>query len=131
MPDDSEGSHVVSPRPARRREHFSRTSVRTLSVVVAVLLGGLALGVAVGNANPTDHPQASCGPTTSKLTVQGMGQATATPDLLTVVVQVDAAGPSAAEALASDNAKADGAIAAFKNGGVETKDIQTSGLSQI
>jgi hypothetical protein len=63
------------------------------------------------------------------LTVLGTGQATAPPDLLTVVVQVDATGPSATAALASDNAKAAGAVAAFEYGGVLAKDIQTSGLS--
>jgi uncharacterized protein YggE len=63
------------------------------------------------------------------LTVQGTGQATGTPDLLTVVVQVATTGPSATAALAADNQKASGVVAAFTTGGVAQKDIQTSGLS--
>ena len=71
----------------------------------------------------------SCGPGTPKLTVQGTGQATAKPDLLTVVVQVNTTGPSATSALASDNADADAVVAAFRSGGVESRDIQTANLS--
>jgi uncharacterized protein len=96
-----------------------------------VLLGGLVVGLVSGATTPAGaaHPAASCGPTVPKLTVQGTGQATGTPDLLTVVVQVDASGASATAALAADNTKAGAAVAALKFGGVEGKDIQTSGLS--
>jgi hypothetical protein len=104
----------------------------TLAVVVAVVavvLGGLALGVAAAKSTPSRQASTSCGPGTPKLTVQGTGQAAATPDLVTVVVQVDTTGPSATSALASDNTEADAVVAAFTNGGVESRDIQTSGLS--
>jgi uncharacterized protein len=46
-----------------------------------------------------------------------------------VIVQVDAGGPSAAAALATDNAEAAGALTTFEDGGVQSKDISTSGLS--
>jgi uncharacterized protein YggE len=98
---------------------------------IVVLVGGLVAGLASGAGTPAGaaHPAASCGPTVPKLTVQGTGQATATPDLLTLVVQVDASGASATTALAADNTKASAAVTALKFGGVAAKDIQTSGLS--
>jgi uncharacterized protein YggE len=132
MPDATESTEAGPVHPTTGRARAARPSVLIAAVVAAVVLGGAALGLAVGRqpaaAAPARQP-ASCGPTTPKLTVQGMGEATATPDLLTVVVQVDAAGPSATAALASDNTKAGDAVAAFRYGGVESKDIQTSGLS--
>jgi uncharacterized protein YggE len=104
--------------------------VLVVAVVVALVLGGLALGIAAGTSGATaTHPAVSCGPTTPKLTVHGTGQATATPDLLTVVVQVSITEPTAATALAADDAKAAAVVAAFQGGGAEAKDIQTAGLS--
>jgi uncharacterized protein YggE len=100
-----------------------------LAVGLAVVIAGVAVGFTVAGADPTRARQASCGPTAPKLSVVGTGQATVTPDLLTVVVQVDAGGPSAAAALATDNAEAAGALTTFEDGGVQSKDISTSGLS--
>ena len=132
MPDAADSTEAGQVPPPTRRGRAAGPSALIVAVVVAVLLGGAALGLAVGRqptAAAAARAPASCGPTTPKLTVQGVGEATATPDLLTVVVQVDAAGPSATAALASDNTKAGAAVAAFRYGGVEPKDIQTSGLS--
>jgi hypothetical protein len=63
------------------------------------------------------------------LTVEGTGQATGKPDLLTVVVQVSASGPSATAAMATDNTLAGGVVTAFTSGGVAAKDMQTSNLT--
>ena len=119
-----------APRGARRG---SSTTARLLApaVVVAVALGAVALGVTLTSpeATASTHPTVSCSSSTAKLTVQGTGQATVSPDLLTVVVDVDASGPSATAAMASDNVNVTGAVAAFVGGGVAAKDIQTSGLS--
>jgi uncharacterized protein YggE len=100
-----------------------------VAVGLAVVIAGVALGLTVARSDPGSPRQASCGPTAAKLSVVGTGQATVSPDLLTVVVQVDAGGPSAAAALATDNAEAAGALATFEAGGVQAKDITTSGLS--
>lgn len=131
MSDDTEPDvPQAAPRGAWRG---SSTTVRFLApaVVVAVVLGAVALGLTLTSPDATasTHPAVTCSSTTAKLTVQGMGQATVSPDLLTVVVDVDASGPSATEAMASDNVKVTGAVAAFEGGGVAGKDIQTSGLS--
>jgi hypothetical protein len=97
-------------------------------VGLAVAVAAVALGLTLSRSDPGVR-QASCGPTAPKLSVVGTGQATVTPDLLTVVVQVDAGGPSAAAALATDNADAARALSTFEGGGVQAKDIATSGLS--
>jgi hypothetical protein len=97
-------------------------------VVLAVVVAGAALGLTLSRSGPGGK-QASCGPTAPKLSVVGTGQATVSPDLLTVVVQVDAGGPSAAAALATDDADAARALSTFEDGGVQAKDISTSALS--
>jgi uncharacterized protein YggE len=131
MPAEDEGTGREDPtRLPRRSFRISLVSVLVAAVVVAVVLGGVALGVAAGTSGATaTHPPASCGPTTPKLTVHGSGQATATPDLLTVVVQVAVTEPTATTALAADNTKAAAVVAAFEGGGARAQDIQTSGLS--
>jgi uncharacterized protein YggE len=61
--------------------------------------------------------------------VEGNGQASATPDLLTVTVGVAVTGPSAGAALTLDNTQTAAVLAAFSQGGVAPKDLQTTGLS--
>jgi uncharacterized protein YggE len=101
----------------------------TAAVVVAVALGGSALGVALTRSDQATRSLATCSGSTPKLTVQGSGTAMVAPDLLTIVVNIDANAPSATMALGDDDLKVTGALAAFKSGGVAGKDIQTSGLS--
>jgi uncharacterized protein len=129
MADDTGNDELMVEH--RRPPRGGATAIRVLAafVVAAVILGGVALGLAVANRRPSTSAQAVCGRTAPKLTVQGTGQATVTPDLLTVSVEVDSSGASAASALAADNQAAGAAVAAFKGGGVVGRDIQTSGLS--
>jgi uncharacterized protein len=125
-PIDEADSGRGGTRPRRARP------VRLLAapVAAAVVLAAVALGVAVDNGRPaTAAAKVACSPTAPKLTVQGTGQSTVTPDLLTVSVEVDASAATAAAALAADNQAAEAAVAAFKGGGVESRDISTSGLS--
>jgi uncharacterized protein len=129
MPDDSEERRdVPGPVPAAAGRRPSRSSLLVGLVAVAVVVAGVALGLTLSRADPGAR-QASCGPTAPKLSVVGTGQATVSPDLLTVVVQVDAGGPSAAAALVTDNADAARALSTFESGGVQAKDIATSNLS--
>ena len=116
MPDDDPATSHAVPETTSRR--FSGVPVLTLAIVVALALGGVALWLGIDHSTPSGHASVACGPGTPKLTVQGTGQATAKPDLLTVVVQVNTTGPSATSALASDNADADAVVAAFRSGGV-------------
>jgi uncharacterized protein len=97
--------------------------------IVAVALGGSALGVALTRSTPATHSGPTCSGATPKLTVQGTGTATVTPNVLTIVVNISSSAGSATMALGDDDLKVTGALAAFKSGGVKAKDIQTSGLS--
>jgi uncharacterized protein YggE len=103
--------------------------VMGVSLAVAIAIAAVALGLTVSRSDAAEPRQESCGPTAPKLSVVGTGQATVSPNLLTVVVQVDAGGSSAASALATDNVEAADALATLKEGGVLGKDISTSGLS--
>jgi uncharacterized protein YggE len=130
MPVDEEaGGHEVTAVPPRRARSRVRAPALAVAAVAAVALGGAALGVATQSSGAVDRPQPRCGPTAAKLTVQGTGQATGTPDLLTVVVQVSASGSSAAAAMATDSTLAGDVVTAFTGGAVATKDIQTSNLT--
>jgi uncharacterized protein YggE len=71
----------------------------------------------------------SCSPNSAKLTVQGTGVATGTPDTLTVDITISTTGATAQAALAANNTEAAAVIAAFAAGGVTKQSIQTTGLS--
>jgi len=130
MPQDSEDrDDVAEPDPTGRgRRRFGR-SLLVVAVALAVVIAAVALGLTLTRTQPAPAKQAACGPTAPTLSVVGTGQATVSPDLLTVVVSVDAGGPSAAAALATDNAEAAGALTTLEKGGVQAKDIATSSLS--
>jgi len=99
-------------------------------VVAAIALGGSAVGLAATTGTGAPRaPAPGCSSTSPRLTVQGTGQATATPDLLTVAVDITVSAPSAQASLAADNAKASAVTAAFQTGGVLSRDVQTSNVS--
>ncbi len=122
--DESSRDPLRDPKAVRS----SWMLVLVVGVVAGVVLGAVALGLSAGDSE-AEAPQALCGPTMPKLTVHGTGEATAVPDLLTIVVQVSDTGSSATLALEADDTKAAAVAAAFKDGGVEANDIQTSDLT--
>ena len=128
MAVEDEGNDGIARGPQRKLRPLGSLTLVT-AVVAAVALGGVALGVAAGNSGAVDLSPGSCGPTAAKVTVQGTGQATGTPNVLTVVVQVSASGPSATFALTTDSTLAGGVVTAFTSGGVAAKDVQTSDLT--
>jgi uncharacterized protein YggE len=139
MPVDHEGHYdepqhdephhdAVAPPPKNSRGR-ARMGAVVAAVVVAVAVAAVALGVATQRSGAVERARSTCGPTSAKLTVQGTGQATGTPDLLNVVVQVAASGPSATTALANDNTLAGAVVNAYKAGSVADKDIQTANLT--
>ena len=108
-----------------------RTRVRagTLGGAALLALAGLSLTLSsCGSPSAASDPP-SCGAGSPKLTVVGTGLATGTPDLLTISVDVSVTGASAAGTLADDNARTAAVLAAFTQGGVAAKDVQTTGLS--
>jgi len=127
MPDDLNGDPVVGPT-ARSRRVLGAKAVTGVAVV-ALLVGGAALGLAVSNRSGPSHAAITCNSSTPKLTVQGTGEATRTPDVLIAVLAVNVTAPTAQAALSQDNDKALAVVAALAGGGVARRDIQTTGLS--
>jgi hypothetical protein len=96
----------------------------------AAAIGVAGLGVAACSSPSTSATSApSCSAGSPKLTVQGTGLATGTPDTLTVDIGISVTGATAQSALADDNTKAAAVVAAFAAGGVTKQNIQTTGLS--
>ena len=110
-------------RPSRLRR-----GVLVLTGIAAVSLGGLAAAGCSNTASAaTTGP--SCAPNAARLTVQGTGLATGTPDIITVVVTISTTDATAQAALADNNGKAAAVIAAFSAGGVTKPNIQTTDLT--
>ncbi len=105
-------------------------TVLVAGAVVVVAGVGLVAGWALfrptgaaGSAPP------SCAGPAAKLTVQGSGQATGTPNLVTLIASVDVSGATAKAALADDDQRTAALVVALHSGGVAGPDVQTSGLS--
>lgn len=92
----------------------------------------LTAGVVVAACSSSADPVAAkptCGGSSPKLTVQGTGLTTGTPNLLTVSVGIDVTDPTATSAITDDNTKAQAVINVLTQAGVASKDVQTSDVS--
>ncbi len=78
-------------------------------------------------ASPALADTATPNATTLSLSVEG--ESTATPDMATVSFGVQIQGKTAADALQANNARMTAVMAALKNAGIATRDIQTSSLN--
>jgi uncharacterized protein YggE len=107
----------------------SFTAAKTAGILVAILGAGVGVAACSSSAAPVAAPKPTCGSTAPKLTVQGTGLTSATPDLLTVSVGIDVTDPTATAAIKDDNTKATAVTGVLTQGGVAAKDVQTSGLS--
>jgi uncharacterized protein len=97
----------------------------------AALLGGVGLGVAltgVAAATPTAGP-ASCATSAPHLTVEGTGQGSGTPDVLSAAFGFSTTASSSSAALSQNNATVALALQALTANGVATRDLQTTGLN--
>jgi uncharacterized protein len=122
---------VASPR---RRRRFAEVTAMAAVVIAACAIVVALLGPTPAKAATTAPPKKSDPPVTCtgsapKLTVQGTGTATASPDLLTLVLEVDVTEPNAQDALSADNVQAAAIEHALGIRGVSAKDIQTTNLS--
>jgi uncharacterized protein len=96
----------------------------------ALLLGAAGLGLALTDAGATTPVQVTgCGSSTPHLTVQGTGQASATPDVLTAVFGFSTTAGSSNAALTANNAQVNQALTALAANGVAKPDLQTTGLT--
>jgi len=98
-------------------------------LVVLLVAGMAAAACSSSSADPVAAAKATCGGSSPKLTVQGTGLATGTPNILTVEVGIDVTDATAQAALADDNTRAAAVTAVLSQGGVATKDIQTTDVS--
>jgi hypothetical protein len=105
-----------------------RTVVLTVAFV-AIVIGGTGLGLALSDAGASTTSPAACGTSMPRLTVQGTGESSATPDILTAVIAFNDTAPTAGLALSQDNTKVAQAILALAGNGLARKDVQTSNLT--
>lgn len=115
--------------PNTRRRCIVRRAATVVGVAVVAMAGGGALGACGSSDSSSVSAAAACGGSAPKLTVQGTGLSTGTPNLLTVSVGVDVTDSTAQAALADDNTTAEAVDTTLEQGGVATKDVQTSDLS--
>lgn len=97
-----------------------------LAVCAAVAWGAWGRGA---SASPAAPQPVTCQQGWARLTVQGSGTATGTPNLLTLSLSIDVTGPTAQAALADDNSRTGAVITALVAGGVPQREIQTTNLS--
>ena len=78
------------------------------AALVVIVLAVVGLALAACSSSPPDPVAAkpTCGGSSPKLTVQGTGLATGTPNILTVDVGIDVTDATAQQALADDDSKA-------------------------
>lgn len=103
---------------------------QTLTAVAAAAVAVLVLS-ACGKGSET--PAGAAGVTTDdrrpSIAARGVGLVKGTPDTLRVTLGVETRAPSAKDALAANNDRANALVNTLKDKGVEAKDIQTSQLS--
>jgi uncharacterized protein YggE len=93
-----------------------------------VVTAGAVMAACSSSSDPV-AAKPTCGGSAPKLTVQGTGLATGTPNILTISVDINVTDATANQALADDNTRAASVTAALALGGVKAKDVQTSDLS--
>ncbi len=122
---------MVEERPEGARKAPMHIMVVAAITLGALLLGGAGLGLALTDAGASSPvaPAAGCGGASPRLTVQGTGQASQPPDVLTAVFGFSSTAGSSAQALNENNAKVNVALQALGSGGVASADVQTTGLT--
>jgi len=95
------------------------------AAALAALAGGLA---ACGTGASASSP-AGCASGAPKITVEANGQASASPDILTITIGVNVSGVTAAAALSDANRQATSLTDTLKLSGVASTDIQSTNFS--
>jgi hypothetical protein len=116
--------------PRHRWRPSGRAGVTVAVVLGALVVGGAALGLALGAGASTPGAAApNCGSSQPRLTVQGTGQAQGTPDQLSAVFGFSSTASSSAAALSQNNGEVNEALLALANNGVARSDVQTTALT--
>jgi len=103
--------------------------IGVIAVASVAAVTGLTLSAGTSSRAGAVTPTPACGSSDPKLTVQATGQATATPNLLTLSIGVNVSDPTASAALSDANDKAAGLSATLEQAGVAKADIQTANFS--
>jgi len=120
------------------QEHKAGDRTRRRVITAGLLLPATATAIAIaaygavrtGTAAATPSAgTASCATSAPHLTVQGSGQGSGTPDVLTAVFGFSTTAGSSAAALSQNNAKVALALQALSANGVAARDTQTTGLN--
>jgi uncharacterized protein len=128
------------PRDEHEWTGHGRSRRRTLLGIMsagALLLGVVGFGVTrsgTAGATPASGSasgsgSAGCATSAPHLTVQGSGQGSGTPDVLTAVFGFSTTAGSSSAALSQNNAKVATALQALSTNGVAPRDTQTTGLN--
>jgi uncharacterized protein YggE len=123
MGDDPSGDRTSGPAA---RKAWPAIGAATVVVLAGAVAAGVSLAARSGPATAVDPPTCGSAP---RLTVQGSGLATGTPDLLTLSADVNVTDATAQAALADDNSRTAAVLAALKAAGAAPADLQTTGLS--
>jgi uncharacterized protein len=101
-----------------------------VGIAAALAVGAVALGFSTSWSSAA-APSVSdlCSSSAPKLTVQGTGEASAAPNVLTVSIDIDVTQSDAQASLVADNDRAAAVTAVLEQGGVALKDVQTSNVS--
>ncbi len=94
-----------------------------------IIAPAAAAVIAACSASPVAQADTGAGIASRTLVVNGLGEATAAPDMAVLSVGVDAQAPTAAQALKDNGARMNATIAKLKARGVAEKDMQTQNLS--
>ena len=115
---------VVPDGPGGVGRHRRRLGAIGALVILAAVAA--ACGTSAGAAPAA---RSGCGSGQARITVEAGGQASATPDVLTIDIGVTVNDPTATAALADANGRADTLTTALKTSGVTPADIQSTDFS--
>ncbi|HEY7917914.1 MAG TPA: SIMPL domain-containing protein [Acidimicrobiales bacterium] len=104
--------------------HRGRRRAVTVAVLAALAVGLAACGTSASASSPP-----GCASGAPKMTVEASGQASASPDILTITIGVNVSGPTAAAALSDANGQATRLTDNLKLSGVVPTDIQSTDFS--
>jgi uncharacterized protein YggE len=144
-------SEADSDRSPKTKTTVTKRTLAVTAVACGLGLAGVsaALAVALADAGgaggaPAASGSASastlssavtasqgCKATTSKITVQGTGRATGTPDVLNANFGFSTTAGSSTAALSENNDKVTQAVTALESNGLAAGDVQTTGLSLL
>ncbi|MBF6557444.1 MAG: SIMPL domain-containing protein [Acidimicrobiales bacterium] len=117
-------------RPVPSSAEWRSRPAATHRAVCLAALGALAATLAAcGSTASASTSPPDCAPGTARMTVEATGQASASPDTLTISIGVDVSDPTAAAALSDANDRASTLTGALRGSGVAAANVQSTNFS--